>query len=436
MIKLILLIFPIYLLAQSFMISNIPLPKSYIQNLDPYECDEECLQEYLDNEMIFSFLAHANTKLENKTLDEARVMSVSILNLGAFNPGAELKIALLLPYKKIGKYASSTTNAAFAYMMTKSHAFTLKSYKVESEETSDLQTALAKIKEDGFAYVVAPFTNEGAQNIINLDPEMNIYFPTINKEDINSTSPYLLFGGINYKAQSDMLLKEAQSPLVIFSDKSQTGTKLAFYQEERFQNPILLDTNTSLRIEDEISVYQDLSTDSINTEPLEEESKVIKYFISGRTTNLENHLKENEEIINGSFFINTPIIKSGMIMSQLTLYDTNATNVLSTQINYDPLLLSMTQYIDRKDMIVANSITQENNVLIETNSLLGNDIVYDWINYTTTVGIDYFYNEITGEDKEYHISVVNRQMIYDIELLRPSLSRFIKYYPTSVEQGE
>ena len=57
-------------------------------------------------------------------------------------------------------------------------------------------------------------------------------------------------------------------------------------------------------------------------------------------------------------------------MSQLTLYDTNATNVLSTQINYDPLVLSMTQYEDRKNMIIANSITQNNNILIETNSFL------------------------------------------------------------------
>ena len=127
-------------------------------------------------------------------------------------------------------------------------------------------------------------------------------------------------------------------------------------------------------------------------------------------------------------------------MSQLTLYDANATNVLSTQINYDPLLLSMTQYNDRKDMIVANSITENNNVLIETNSLLGNDIVYDWINYTTTVGVDYFFNQITNEDREYEMIVEDAQMLYDIELLQPSLSRFVKYVSSVendlVEEGE
>ena len=122
-----------------------------------------------------------------------------------------------------------------------------------------------------------------------------------------------------------------------------------------------------------------------------------------------------------------------MIMSQLTLYDTNATNVLSTQINYDPLILSMTQYEDRKNMIIANSITQNNNILIDTNSLLGNDIVYDWINYTTTVGVDYFFSLATREDREYNIALEDNQMIYPIELLNPAKYRFIKHISTFEE---
>ena len=420
--KLLFLLLPVVIFAQSFMISNIPLPKTYIQNLDPYECDEECLQEYVEKEMIFSFLAHATHKLENRSLDEIRVMNISIFNLGVFNADGQLKIAMLLPYKTIGKYASSTTNTTFAYLMTKSHSFMLKSYKVESEESEVLQKAINKIKEDGIGYVIAPLTKEGAEHIIAINPDINIYFPTINKQDVNSSSPFFIFGGIDYEAQSDMLLKESVSPLVIFSDESQTGKKLAQYQEYRFKNP--LENNGSL--EDEVSVY---------SEPQELEKKSITYYISRRTTNLENYLKENEDITNGSFFINTPIIKSGMVISQLTLYDTNATNVLSTQINYDPLLLSMTQYIDRKDMIVANSVTEQNNVIIETNALLGNDIVYDWINYTTTVGIDYFYSEITNADREYPIAMQENQMHYKIELLRPSVSRFIPY-TRSIEEIE
>lgn len=437
MIKLIFLLLPVAIFAQSFMLSNIPLPKTYIQNLDPYECDEECMQEYLDNGMIFSFLAHAYNKLEDMEQNEARVMFVSIFNLGAFHSGAQLKIALLLPYKKIGKYAASTTNASFAYLMTKGHPFMLKSYKVESEERQDLELTLNQMRKDGFEYIIAPLTKKGADNIIAINPALNIYFPTINKKDVNTSSPFLSFGAIDYTAQSDLLLKEAVTPLVIFSDKSQTGKKLAHHQKEEFLNPTLMpeteENNTSSFFDAAISVFNSDETpkelESVDSQENEfiEEKRVITNFISRRTTNLESYLKEKEEIVNGSFFVNTPIIKSGMVMSQLTLYDVNATNVLSTQINYDPLLLSMTQYIDRRDMVVANSITKHNNILIETNSLLGNDIVYDWINYATTVGVDYFYSLITDEDRIYNTTVENNQMIYEVELLQPSKSKFIKY---------
>ena len=419
--KLIFLFLPIILFAQSFMVSNIPIPKTYIQNLDPYVCNEECLQEYLDNDMIFSFLAHADSKLENRDQDEIRMMNISILNLGSYLPGGELRIALLLPYKKIGKYASSTTNASFAYLMTKSHPFELKSYKVESEEIEDLQAALQTIQNDGFNYIIAPLTKNGAENISIIDPEVNVYFPTINKRDINSSSPYLAYGGIDYQAQSDLLVEEALSPMIIFYDKSSLGKKLAIYQEDKFKYEELNASSEDMQLQ-EFSAYVE--------KPLKvriEDHETIRYSIARRTTNLEIYLKENEKINDGSFFINTPIVKSSMIMSQLTLYDVNVTNVLSTQINYDPLILSMTQYTDREKMLIANSITEENNVLIETNSLLGNDIVYDWINYTTTVGIDYFYNLITLEDREYNIPIQDNQMLYSIELISPSLSKFIPY---------
>ncbi|RLA78663.1 MAG: hypothetical protein DRG78_14595 [Epsilonproteobacteria bacterium] len=438
--KLIILLLPIAIFAQSFLISNIPLPKTYIQDLDPYECDEYCMQDYLDNDMIFSFLARADKKLENEDHNEIRVMNISILNLGATILSSKVKIAMLLPYKKIGKYASSTTNATFAYLITKSHPFDLKSYKIESEEQEEIQRVLELIQEDGFNHVIAPLTIKGVQNIINLGAQVNIYFPTINKKDVSTDSMYLTFGAIDYEAQSDLLVKEAVSPLIIFSDKSQTGKKLAKYEEQAFKYTTVID-DTEDNATQEIGLF-DIFNEEAQEEPpktkqiLNEENVVIKHSISRRTTNLEHYLKDKEEIINGSFFINTPIVKSGMIMSQLTLYDANATNVLSTQINYDPLLLSMTQYIDRKEMIVANSITENNNVLIETNSLLGNDIVYDWINYTTTVGVDYFFHKITNEDRAYEITVEEDQMIYDIELLQPSLSRFIPYISSIGENEE
>ena len=422
-----LLLIPVVLFAQSFLISNIPIPKTYIQNLDPYPCEEECMQELLDNEMILSFLAHAQSKLNNNDHNELRNMHISILNLGSTIINTKIKIALLLPYKKIGKYASSTTNASFAYLITKNQTFELKSYKIESESQEDIQLTLNQIVEDGFSYVIAPLTSKGAEVVTALDPQINIFFPTINKKDSLSTSPYLYFGGIDYKAQSDLLLKEASSPLVIFSDTSPIGEKLALYEEEKFLYITTPETNAT----NEFGTYiKPASRTKIK------DREAIKFSISKKTTNLEHYLKENEDLNNSTCFINTPIVKTSMVMSQLTLYDTNTTNILSTQINYDPLILSMTQYVDREKMVIANSITEDNNVLIETNAILSNDIEYDWINYTTTVGIDYFFHLLTNDTREYNIAIQNNQMLYAIELLKPSRSRFIDYTPIVKEEPE
>jgi len=406
-IILIFLFLPLYLNAQSSLISNIPLPKSYIQNLDPYPCDEICMQEYLDNGMIFSFLSHADSQLENIEHNDARMMSISILNLGSVLSSNKLRIAMLLPYKKIGRYASSTTNAAFAYLIARNHSFELKSYEIEGETNEEIAKAFSQIKADGFNYVIAPFTKVGADIVADINPDINIYFPTIHKNDVNKTTSSLFYGAIDYEQQSDLLLSKAVSPLVIFRDNSSIGKRLSAHQENMFK-------------------YKDYNETLDNMNILDDNKTVIKFSIPRRTTNLESKLKENEEIQKASFFINTPVVKTGMIMSQLTLYDSNATNVLSTQINYDPLLLSMTQYQDRKDMLIANSITEHHNILIEANSLLSNDIVYDWINYSTTVGVDYFFNLITNENREYDIPAQDNQMIYKIELLRPVMSRFIK----------
>jgi len=404
--KFLLLLLPLLLFSKSYIISDIPLPKLYIQNLDPYDCDEQCMQNYLDNGMIFYFLANAKQKLNNQTQNRIRAINISLLNLDIYQSGKSLRVAMILPYKKIGKYSSSTMNASFAYLITKNYPFELKGYKVESENIEDLEDIINTIKKDGFNYIIAPLTQYGADNISIINPNINIYFPTINKKNIITSSSFLFYGGIDYKAQSDLLLEKAVSPLVIFHDKSSLGNQLASYQETKF-----MDTNNSIYSDDNNS----------------DEKSVIKFSIARRTTNLEKYLKENNKLSDGSFFLNTPIIKSGMVMSQLTLYDTNVTNILSTQINYNPLILSMTQYTDRKKMLITNSITEEDNLLIETNALLGNDIVFDWINYTTTIGIDYFFHLITGEERNYTIPIEDNQMVYKIELLRPSISRFIKY---------
>ncbi len=406
-IFLLLLILPALVSAKSYLASPIPLPKTYIQDLDPYACDEDCLEDELEKGYIFSFLAHSPTKLDNKELNEQRLLNLSLFNIGAPISTDKLKIAIIIPYKIIGRYAASTTNSVFAYLLTKNRAFDIKTFNIDTQDEDVLTKTIAEIEKEGYYYAIAPLTKEGVDAVISIDPHINIFFPTVNRDDVVSSSPYLYFGGIDYKAQTAVLLEEAVSPLVIFKDKSSLADRLSTYAKDKY----LLKTQDSTGFE--------------QIDP--QERKVFTYSIDKSSTNLKEQLSEKKDIQHGSFLTNTPVVKTGMIMSQLTLYDVNETNVLSTQINYDPLILSMTQFQDRENMIIANSISKNNNIIIETNSLLSNDIVYDWINYATTVGIDYFFNLITNVEREYPLEMLNNQIIYPITLVKPSYARFTTY---------
>lgn len=390
-----LLLLPIALFSRVMEPSNVPLPEIIVLDLDPYPCNEACVQKYLKNGFIFSYLSYQDAQTQDEYLSKERVLSAPVMKSEPAIERKKIRIALLMSHKTIGRYATSTTNASFAYLIAKDAPFELKSYKIENESYDEIQGALNKIKNDGFEYVIAPMTQAGERIISKINPNINIFFPTINKKDTQNSSQFLFYGGIDYRAQIEMLLKLSSSPLVIFYDNSEVAQQLTIYEESSFRQS--------------------------------GSGNIVKYEIPQQITNLEKQIKDNRRISGGSFFLNTPIVKSGMIMSQLTLYDTKISNILSTQANYNPLLLSMTQYQDRKEMIIANSITIDNDLLIETNSILQNDIVYDWINYTTTVGMDYFSHLLSGEKRSYEIEVRSNQMIYPIKLLQPSTSRFVPY---------
>jgi SRSO17 transposase len=214
---------------------------------------------------------------------------------------------------------------------------------------------------------------------------------------MNSTTSNIYFGGIDYQAQIEMLMDYSSDPLVIFYDQSKLGTTL---KEKTRDTYLLHEDNNSKK-------------------------HIYSYGVAQKTSNLKSQLSENKKIDFATFFLNTPIVKSGMIMSQITLYDVNTTNILSTQINYDPLIFTITQNHDRKNMIIANSININNNVMVEANNLLNNDISYDWINYATTVGIDYFYYLSSTNKREYPLELTNNQIKYPIILVEPGYSKFL-----------
>lgn len=397
------------LFGRSAVVSSVPLPKTYVQNLDPYDCDTQCLADLIAHEQVFSFLSQMPEPGDDPALNEQRLIYVSLFNLDSGDQGSGVRIAMLLPEKVIGRYAASTTNSAMAYLLSKNRHFQLKTFPIGDESPDALRHGLNQIAQEHYNYIIAPLTKEGAGIVAQLDPQAYIFFPTVNIRDVNAMGSRLFYGGIDYRAQIEMLMHEAGSPLVIFYDESALGRQL----RDSVKMAYLLR-------------YSDEDPETF----LELERKIYSYPVGKHTTNLKSVLANNEKIKQGTFFLNTPLVKSGMIMSQLTLYDVNASRILSTQINYDAMLFDITQRKDRETMLIANSITEQNSVLVESNKLLNNDIEYDWINYATVLGVDYFYHLSTQTPREYPVPLSSRQVVYPVQLVKPNGSRFEVYTST------
>ena len=415
--RLLSLLFPVLLLAQSQELSPIPLPSAQIILINEEVCDTACLQAYLDDGQIFSFLALSHNRMQDDVMMKTRQDYLSIFNLDVNNE--ELRIAMLLPYKRIGRYAHSTSNAVFAYLLTRNQPFVFKNFALEDEKYETIQTVLKEIKKEGFNYVIAPLTKEGADNVASQERELQIYFPTINSKDINVSADNLYFGAIDYEAQIQKLVPRASSPLVVLYGKSAKGKQLYGQTKEAYlasKTPFKRTARKANAKKEEIPYKKYL-------EP--KRKRVIAYGIDSKRSNMKWHFENNKKIQFGSFFLNTPVIKSTMILSQFSTYDTNTTNVLSTQLNYDPLIFSMTQAQDRKKMYIANSININNNILVEANVLLNNDINYNWINYTSTVGIDLFYHFITREMRQYKLPIQESQLYYPISIVHPVKTHFV-----------
>jgi hypothetical protein len=336
----------------------------------------------------------------------------------AEGPAVEARIAMILPYKRIGRYSHSTTTAVFSYFLARERPFVLRSFRIEEESPDELERVLHEIKEEGFRYVIAPLTLKGAKIIAESEEELTIFIPTAHKKELDTVAGNIYYGGIDYRAQIDALMPLASSPLVIMYDQSAQGRKLLALTEAGYRQSgeAFMPTSRQSVSEQQGVPYQ------AELEPTKRET--IAYGVDPRAGDLGTRLRSNEAIAFGSFFLNTPLISSTMILSQLTAYDANVTNVLSTQINYDPLLFSMTQKRDREHLYIANSIGIRDDALVETNELLGNDIAYDWINYATAVGADYFCHRITGEERIFDLPIVGNQVVYPVSIVRAKGSRF------------
>jgi hypothetical protein len=213
--------------------------------------------------------------------------------------------------------------------------------------------------------------------------DIQIYLPLIYKSDIDNLLEInrlnLIFGAISYKAQFAKLIEYAnERPLVEFYGNSGIGITLHQY---------LKDANITYtkKIDDNNGRYQ-------------------------------SFLENNTKLDNSAVLLNTPIVKSSILLSAINAQELMISTIMSTQLNYTPLLFSLTQVEDREKLIVANSIGMIPESLEEYNNLIGNNLNYSWVNYSTIVGVEYLVN---GNIELFtDLTIKENQVVYPVNLYK------------------
>ncbi|WP_334086915.1 hypothetical protein [Helicobacter typhlonius] len=385
--------------AKSYIISPLPLPQQEVLNVSTAKCSNSCLVDYFLKGQFFSFIAFFDPSIDDVELRSK--LSSALADLGImdylaptnFQGGAKVKLALLMPKKVIGRYSASSIDTILAYLMMRGNDFVFEIFDTGDESTANLRNTYAKIVQNDYDSVIAILTTKGAQEFVNLNISLPTYLPTINKKQIktDSTPKNLIFGGIDYEVQIELLLSMVGSKsIVAYNDNGVIGRNLGAMLQEK-----------SNRV-----VFQEVI-----------DSKSATTF-SQKLRTYERHIAGNV------VFFNTPWVKTGLIASQLALSARKPDKMLSTQINFNPALLLMIQRNDRRNLFIANVINRPNQYLVEYASLLGGDLRYDWVNYSTAIGVEQLILTQLNGRRVFNERVKDSQVEYVNRIYKTDTKRF------------
>ncbi len=299
------------------------------------------------------------------------------------------KIAVIYPSRIVGKYAKSTMSTISAFLIYNKKEFEIETFDTYDEKPESIINKINILNEKGYKNIIALFTKNGFNTLNSVEEAKNskYYFPLINKNEIVTENENFIFGGISYKEQINLLRTLSTGKNSMFYVKSYLGNKL----KNNYINSF-------------------------------EDTGVIKEI--KRKNNKYKYIMNDKNLIESTVLLNTPIIKSSIILSQLTAYEINPKKVLSTQLNFNPLLLKLTQNRDRKNFYVVNSIAEVNSFIEDYTKLLGADIRYNWVDYSSLVGINYLLNE--NESFLIETQIIDNQVNYEPTLYKSTSYGFKK----------
>ena len=292
------------------------------------------------------------------------------------------KVAIIIPEKTIKSYSSIIINSSIAYVVRRDSNLDIKVFLIGDEDETKILELIKELERQDFRFIIAGFTLRGANILAAIDPDMHFYIPTLHKNNTNINSSKIYFGGIDYEGQIQQLLTITNGNIASFYDNSALSNNL-------------------------------------NQKLIKNAKSVRTYSVVGEKINFPNLIRSKGNLSGASVFLNTPLVKSAIVASQLRSNSMYPFAVLSTQIGYNPSLLTLTQPEDRSKMYIANSISNDDIFLSYSNEMLNQSIDYNWVAYSTSVGLDYFYSNLMNKGSSiFKEKMQNNQIIYKTKIMK------------------
>lgn len=361
--------------------------ESFYPNLEFQSCDDDCLFSLLETGLYFNFLSRFSGENTNDFLVNiyAKLLNSIIDFEKRIQKNASIKLAIIVPEQVIKSYSNTIINSSIAYLLKQRAEIKVKVFLTGDEQKAKIFKALEDAQSEKFNYIIAGFTQKGVKNLLeaNINKNVKIFIPTAHKRYFDNLNENVYFGSIDYQKQMKKLLEYSNGKNIIFSDGSNLANQL----------------------------NEELINLSNGSEKL--------YTINSSKFDFRSILNKNQSFQNSSIFLNTSLIKTALISSQIRSYDIEPFVLLSTQINYNPILLSLTQINDRKKLLIANSISNEDQTLAYLNELFSQNINYNWIAYATSVGLDYFYTQFLNKDASriFEEELKDNQFDYKVKII-------------------
>ena len=350
------------------------------------------VEEFISNDSIIKeeVIDNSNNGSMNTVQPQAdeEVVAQQSININIDETRANVKLAFVYPSTLVSKYAKSSLSTISGYLSYKQANYNLIVVDSKNESYENINNAFSKLKEEGVTKVIALFTPNALNNLNKIvTDDFKVYLPLIEKKDSLENNDNLIFGSISYDDQLKKLSYYSNGKNSTFYQETYLGTKLKNSYD-------FVIGNSNLRKE-----------------------------ISNDEKNFKNIVNDSR-LRNSSLFLNTDLVKSSLILSQMTVYEINPNTILATQILFDPMLMVLTQERDRQNLIIANSIGDVDSKLKDEIATVGGNITFEWVDYSTLVGINYLFSN--GNSSLISTKIENNQAVYTPRLFKSTDIGFLE----------